>query len=147
MQPRTYSVGRGRSDHQQERSRGLILHARISHDCTRFLNVHGQAVTWANGKVLSTIGTNGALTKHQAKPTSVKKTHTACLRSPRPEHLRRLYRTRQYHLLTSPCLGDVLSVPQATTKWNDILTGAPESQEVLALDTIGEGESGLAIAS
>jgi len=33
----------------------------------------GQTVTWANGKVLSTIGTNGALTEHQAKPTSVQK--------------------------------------------------------------------------
>jgi len=45
---------------------------------------------------------------------------------------------------------------QVTTKWSDILAGAPESQEVLnvndwltrvALDAIGEGESGLTVAS
>jgi len=63
-----------RSDHH-------IRHPSISHDGvherrTQLLNVQrfsGQAVTWANGKPLPTIETNGALTEHQAKPTSVKK--------------------------------------------------------------------------
>lgn len=112
-----------------------------------------------NGKGLSTIGTNGALTGHQAKPTNVKgESYGPRSESPRPEQLQMLHRTRQYHLLTSPCLGGVLSVPQVTTKWNDILAGAPEPQEVLnvndwlimtrvAPDAIAEGESGLTVTS
>ena len=112
--------------------------------------------TWTNGKILSTIGTNGALTEHQGKPTNVKgDSYSPRSESPRPEQLRGcIERVSIISLLR--VLEDALSIPQVTTKWSDILAGAPESQEVLnandwltsvALDAIGEGESGLAIAS
>jgi hypothetical protein len=47
-------------------------------------------------------------------------------------------------------------MPQVTSKWNDILTGSPGSQEILdvsnwlnraALDAIGEGKGGFTTTS
>lgn len=118
----------------------------------------GQGVTWANGEVSQPIETNGMLTEHQAKPTSVKGgSYNPPSESPRPELC---YPSSEVASNASVpplrVLGDVLSLPQVTTKWNDILAGAPESQEVLnvndwltrvALDAIGEGESRLTVAS
>ena len=120
----------------------------------------GQGVTWAHGEVpfndwkkLGANRTPGETHKRQRRLIQPA-FGVAETRALLPIFRGCIERVSTTSLLRVP--GDVLSMQQVTTKWSDILAGAPESQEVLnvndwltrvALDAIGEGESELTVAS